>query len=317
MEIHENIALRERNWFRTGGPAEYYCEPQNSADFSRALTFALEKNFPLFFLGEGANILVSDAGFPGLVVHPNNTDIKILSEDRDEVLIRAGSGVSMQTLIDYCLERNCIGLEDFSGIPGTVGGAVYINLHYFEYLLADFFDRGTVIDKKTGEIEEKDLDWFRFGYDESRLHDDEHYLIDATFRLRRVSETESAYARGRRDEIIRHRDRRYPDSNTCGSFFRNFHPGEVTLTIDGEPMLYVAYYLDKLGVKGALQVGGARISSKHANMLVTNEVAKSEDVIKLARTMQRMVNEEYGIVPQPECQLVGFDSYPLMQTEGE
>ena len=314
MKFRENKPLESLNWFSTGGAARYFCEPKTPDEFRQSITFSREKELELFFLGEGANVLISDDGFSGLVVHPVNKGISIVRQNEfpRDVLVQAGSGVTMQNLIDYCLTHEITGLEDFSGIPGTVGGSVYINLHYFDRLLSDSFQTGTVINRLSGELQSHDASWFQFGYDQSKLHNSDYYLVDATFNLKKSNPIDVAYARGRRDEIIRHRNRRYPNSHTCGSFFRNFTEEEVELTINGKKMIFVAYYLDKLGLKGELQIGGARVSSKHANMIVTDESATSLDVVQLARKMQQKVQEEFGLLPKPECQLIGFREYPLI-----
>ena len=91
---------------------------------------------------------------------------------------------------------------------------------------------------------------------------------------------------------------------TCGSFFRNFSPDEVVHT--EKKLIYVAYYLDKVGIKGELSVGDAIVSHQHANMIVNRGKATSTDIITLAQLMQKMVFDRFGIKPQPECQLVGF-----------
>src|SRR5690606_7761801 len=101
-------------------------------------------------------------------------------------------------------------------------------------------------------------------------------------------------------------------ANTCGSFFRNFLPHEVTLEIHDKKIIFVAYYLDKIGIKGSLQKGGALVSRQHANMIVNTGNATSSDVIAIALEMQKLVYEQFGIIPQPECQLVGFKEYPLL-----
>lgn len=315
MEIKENVPLASLNWFRTGGKARYYCEPVSREDFGHALKYVQDHNLPSFVLGAGANILISDEGFPGVVIRSQNTEITINKSPGEggRVLVRAGSGVVIQDLIDFCLAHNLSGLEEFSGIPGTVGGAVYINLHYFEHLLSEFLVSATIINRETGESQEVGREWFRFGYDDSRLHQQTHYLFEAEFQLQKVAELEAAYARGRRDETIRHRSRRYPVSHTCGSFFRNFLPGEVDLEINGTRMIYIAYYLDKLGIKGELSQGDAVVSYQHANMLVNRGSATSADIAGLARRMQEMVRDRFGVIPNPECQLIGFREYPLLQ----
>jgi len=310
--IQTNASLKDKNWFQTGGEAQFYTEPNNAEQFAQALNFARTNHLEIFVLGKGANILISDEGFKGLVIRPVIKNLCIQSLDENFSLVTAGSGTNFADLINFCLENNLIGLEEFSGIPGTVGGSVYINIHYFEFLLSQFLVKATVIEKETGKIIEVDNDWFNFGYDSSKLFEQKHFLIDATFKLENTTELEAAFAKGRSIEIIRHRVRRYPNKGTCGSFFRNFHDNEVSIESNGKKMIYVAYYLDKVGVKGNLQVGDAIVSYQHANMLVNKGNATSSDIINLVKTMQEMVEKEFNIIPQPECQLIGFSKYPLL-----
>lgn len=311
--IQHDIPLAEKTWFKTGGPARFYCEPQTAEDFLTACSYAHDNKLPIFVLGEGANLLISDTGFQGLVIHPNNTTITHKNLSQETVEVTAGAGTPFAELITYCLDNQILGLEEFSGIPGTVGGSVFINIHYFQFLLSDFLTSAHILNLKTNHVEIVDRNWFNFGYDYSTLHQGDSVLVDATFTLKNCTPLEAAYAKGRSAEIIRHRQQRYPNSNTCGSFFRNFHDDEVTIVSNGKKMIFTAYYLDKIGIKGQLSQGGATVSYKHANMIVTEKSARSEDVIQLARTMQKKVFDAFGVLPQPECQLIGFESYPLLQ----
>ncbi|MBS1987063.1 UDP-N-acetylmuramate dehydrogenase [Candidatus Dependentiae bacterium] len=312
LHIQSQVPLADKTWFKVGGPARFFCEPTSAAEFQQAVAWAQEQRLAVFVLGEGANILISDAGFDGLVIRPALRNILIHDGAEQSVMVTAEAGVSLPDLITFCLDKNILGLEEFSGIPGTVGGSVYINLHYFEFLLSQFLVSAQVVNRQTGQVQTMTNDWFNFGYNQSTLQAKEWYLLDATFKLRRCSDLEAAYARGRRIEIIRHRVSRYPAKNTCGSFFRNFHNDEVTVESNGKKMIYVAYYLDKIGVKGTLSVGGAVVSYQHANMLVNKGNATSADLVQLARAMQELVRQQFGITPQPECILVGFDTYPLL-----
>jgi UDP-N-acetylmuramate dehydrogenase len=309
MKIQKNVSLFDKNWFKTGGNALFYAEPITTQEFIEALQYAKENALDVFVLGCGANILISDDGFDGLVIKPQLKDIVF---DKTNGLVTAGAGVIIQDLIDECLDHGFIGLEEFSGIPGTVGGSVYINIHYFNYLLSNFLLRACVIERATGKLLEVDNLWFNFGYDQSRLFEKQYYLVHATFNLKQVDAFALAYAKGRRDEIVRHRNTRYPCSNTCGSFFRNFFENEVQFFINGKKILFVAYYLDKIGVKGELSVGNAIVSHQHANMLVTKFGATSADIIVLANKMQTMVHEKFGLYPQVECQFIGFNRNPLI-----
>ncbi len=312
FSVKSQVSLADKNWFGTGGAARFFAEPSTSEDFAQSLAFAREKGLELFILGSGANILVSDAGFDGLVLRPSAISIMVTDRDSSKALVTAGAGVTIDNLIAFCLDHQLLGLEELSGIPGTVGGSVFINIHYFEFFLSQFLVSARVIDIATGELIPVSREWFAFGYDFSTLHTRKHLLFDATFQLRLGTELEAAFARGRSKEIDRHRRQRYPYKGTCGSFFRNFHDNEVTVVSNGKKMIYVAYYLDKLGFKGELSVGGAQVSHQHANMIVNKGTATSTDIVTLARTMQEGVFEKFGIIPQAECQLVGFaDGNPL------
>lgn len=311
ISIEDNVPLAEKTWFKTGGPARFYTEPHSKSDFQEALMYAQHYNLPLFILGEGANILISDEGFDGLVIKPRITTLEHW-HTQEGSFVKAGAGVTFKDLITYCLEHELVGLEEFSGIPGTVGGSVFINIHYFEFLLSSFLVNATVLEKATGALLHVDHDWFNFSYNYSRLHQSEHYLIDATFALKKSSQLEAAYAKGRSDEIIRQRARRYPLERTCGSFFRNFFESELLASNHVRKITHVAYYFDTLGFKGQLSSGYACVSHKHANMIVTAPQASSQDVINLARTMQTLVQKNFGITPQPECKLIGFKEHPLL-----
>lgn len=309
FKIETNVPLADKNWFQTGGPARYYCEPTTANEFAQAISFAHHENLETFVLGQGANVLISDDGFNGLVIRPQLLDISFMQYDQTTAHVKVGAGVVMHDLINYCLNHNMTNLEEFSGIPGTVGGSVYINLHYYEFLLEQFLVNAQLINSKTGSLITVDPTWFKFGYDQSKLQEKEYYLLNATFELKHATDLLIAHARGRHEEIIRHRYRRYPSKRTCGSFFRNFSPNEVQHT--EKKLIYVAYYLDKLGIKGELSIGNAIISYQHANMIVNQGNATSTDIIQLAQRMQQLVYEQFGIKPQPECQLIGFTTNPL------
>lgn len=310
--IQKNISLKDKNWFKTGGEAKYYSEPKSSQDFIDAIKFATNNRLSLFVIGQGANILVSDNGFDGLIIVPKLQNISHNTLD-EQYFVKADCGVTFENLINYCLENQFIGLEEFSGIPGTVGGSVYINIHYFEFLLSNFLISANVIEKSSGKIINVNNDWFNFGYNTSTLQHKDYFLIDATFKVKKVNQLQAAYAKGRSDEIIRHRSKRYPIKGTCGSFFRNFHENEVSLESAGKKLIYVAYYLDKIGVKGSLKQGDAIVSYQHANMLINLANATSNDIINLAKQMQLLVKQHFNIIPQPECQLIGFQEYPLLK----
>jgi len=310
--IENNVTLYDKNWFCTGGKAQFFSAPQTVDEFRQTLQWSAATQVATHILGQGANTLISDEGFDGLIIRPMLNHIQVEELNNNECLVTVGSGVSIHDLIIYCLEHNIVGLEEFAGIPGTVGGSAYNNLHYFEYSLADFIISAHIIDRTTGETSVVDKEWLSLSYDHSILHEKKQYLTAATFKLKRVTPLQAAYAQGRRDEIIRHRNKRYPMTHTCGSFFRNFHEHEVAHARSEKKLIFVAYYLDNVGVKGNLRIGNACVSHQHANMIVTMDNATSSDIIAVARVMQEKVFNTFGIIPQPECELVGFKHYPLL-----
>ncbi|MCK4499271.1 FAD-binding protein [Candidatus Babeliales bacterium] len=313
--IEQDIPLHDKNWFKTGGNARFFSQPTSTKDFQVSLQFAQNNSLPTFVFGSGANLLVSDSGFNGIAVHPNMQNVHFVAVSDKKWLVTVETGVLIDDLIVQCLERGLVGLEPFSGIPGTIGGAVFINLHYFSARIGQSFVQGQVINRTTGDIHTLDRDAFKFGYNDSILHNKNYYLLNATFEVQKVSELEIAYTRGRRDEIIRQRNSRYPRERTCGSFFRNFHKHELEMGNEKAIHPYIAYYLDKSGVKGSLRSGGAVVSHKHANMLITDrDDATSNNIVSLARKMQEIILKEFGLVPQLECQLLGFETYPLLST---
>lgn len=306
MKISSNVLLRDKNWFQTGGYARFYCEPSCKEDFLKAFSFSKKNHLNIEVLGKGANILISDEGFDGLIIRPMLDYI-----EKTENFVKAGSGACIQKLIEFSLDNNLLGLEEFSGIPGSVGGSVYINIHYFNYFLSNFLKSATVINFAEEKVSNVDKDWFQFGYDTSKLQEKEFFLIDATFELKPATENEACYAKGRRYEMIRQRNSRYPISHTCGSFFRNLYDHELADVIGAKKLPFAAYYLDKLGIKGELSYGGASVSHKHANMIVNNGDATSGDIVNLAKEMQALVFKSFGVILQPECQLLGFKKYPF------
>jgi len=338
MTIKKNVSLKDKNWFQTGGLARFFAQPKTEIEFQEAINFAKSNNLPMEILGEGANVLISDDGFDGLIINPKLKTLRYTSTSQNSVSalrvigmqnkpvrlecpskplgedgcierlserVTADAGITIQELIDFCLENNLIGLEEFSGIPGTVGGSVYINIHYFDFFLSDFLVKAKVINKNTGKIETVPKSWFEFGYDKSKLLGKEHFLLSATFQLKKATDIETAYAKGRRDEIIRQRNSRYPTSHTCGSFFRNFYEHEMKNVKNAKPLKFVAYYLDKLGIKGSLNHGDAIVSYKHANMIVSQGNATTNDIMNLAKKIQSMCQKEFNIIPQLECQIIG------------
>ncbi len=135
--INQAVPLADKNWFQTGGHARYFSEPITPEAFQEVLSYGAAHKLPICLIGEGANILVSDEGYDGLVIRPQLTHIKRYDYDQEYACVEAHAGVSFAKLISWCLENNLLVLEEFSGIRVTVGVCVYINIIYFLFLLMD------------------------------------------------------------------------------------------------------------------------------------------------------------------------------------
>ena len=299
MNIQENVPLKPFMTFKIGGQARFFCEPSNSDEVIEALNFAKENKLPAFVLGLGANILVSDNGFNGLVIRQKNEAILV----KDNI-ITAQAGVAVENLINTALTENLIGVEDFSGIPSSVGGALYINLHYFDAFIANFVRSAKVLDRETLKVQEVDSSWFNFNYDSSRLKTDkDHVLLEAHFDLKKVDDYTKHEAIGKSKEIIRTRKYKYPSEPSVGSIFQNLNTEEQKQY--GLPTRSVAYLIDVCGLKGT-KVGDALLSHRHANMIINVGDARAEHVLELAQIIRDKVKERFGVDLRFEVQLLGF-----------
>lgn len=317
--IREQVDLKQYNWFGVGGLAHYFSEPKTVEELTEVVNWAKIHSLPARLLGQGANVLISDEGFNGLIIKLALLDIVHEDYDTEFVLLSASAGCSLEAVIAYMFDRaKCVGLEEFSGIPSSIGGALFINLHYFEFLISMFVFTATVYDIKNAEIKIVDREWFQFGYDDSTMKRDRNFiLINATFKLKKANELAIAFAKGRNVEIIRHRKSRFPYEKTCGCFFKNFSAEDENVIVNGEgkKIFAAAYYIDQLGLKGTLYKGHSFISPKHANMITHDGEGTATEIIEIARVIQREVFKGFRLCLEPECELIGFDNYPLYTTK--
>lgn len=299
MEIKEGVLLKEFTSFKIGGSALFFCEPENDEEIIESLSFAKDNNIPSFIMGLGANILISDNGFKGLVIHQKNTAISIKDN-----LVTAESGLIIEEFINATLAENLIGAEDFSGIPSTIGGALYINLHYFDAFISNFVREALILDKNTLKTELVDKNWFNFGYDSTKLKSDKNYmLLKAFFEFNKVDDFKKYESVGKSKEIIRTRKYKYPSEPSVGSIFQNLTTDEQKQL--GLPTRSVAYLIDVCGLKGT-RVGDALLSHRHSNMIINVGDAKAQHVLELAQIIKEKVKERFGAELRFEVQMVGF-----------
>lgn len=311
--IQENVCLKKYNWFELGGIARYFAEPENISDLKAIINFSNTQNLPIKLLGLGANVLISDYGYQGIIIKLDNKNICHEYLENETGLLHADGGCTIEELIKYSLNKAFLfGLEEFSGIPSTVGGALFINLHYFAFLISQFVHSAKIYDTIEKKIITVDANWFEFGYDTSKVKENKQYIIlSASFLLKRNTALYAEYAKGRSLEITRHRQNRYPYQKTCGCFFKNLSPAQAPMGPEGKKILSAGYYLDKVDVRGELKKNNCSVSSRHANMMIHNGAGTASDIIAIAKIMQKKVFDRYGILLEPECELIGFDEYPL------
>ncbi len=290
--LQHDVPLAELTTYRIGGPADLFVAVQDSDELVRAVTSAREAGVPWFLLGTGANILVGDKGFRGLVIHNQARATRI-----DGTRLTAGSGATIADLIEQTARAGLSGFEHFAGIPSSVGGAIWQNLHFLApdrehtLFIEGIVESAEILDA-SNERHTVDRAFFEFGYDDSRLHHEEIVVLEVTFSLERCPEAE---IRRQAAENLRWRAERQPPVDqypSCGSVFQK---------IEG---VGAGRLIDQAGLKGH-RIGGAQISPKHANFLVNTGGATARDVLDLAGLAQKTVQRETGYALEMEIGLVG------------
>lgn len=282
--------------FKIGGPADHLFRARTPDDLARALTAARELEVDYFLLGLGANILVGDKGYRGLVIRNEVQGIEFL----DDARVRAGAGVEVfHDLIEATVSRSFGGLHHYVGIPSTVGGAIWQNLHFLSppperertCFIAEVLE-GCRILTQEGEVKDVDVDYFKFGYDYSILHDREDVVLTATFALVPQPEEELRYVMR---ENLKWRDDKHPDLwlyPCAGSIFQK---------LEG---VGAGRLIDQVGLKGWVYQN-AGIFHKHANIIVNLGGATAAQVRHIIEHAQETVRRELGYELKTEIGFIG------------
>lgn len=290
--LEQNKILAPYTTYKIGGPADYFITANNKTELIAAIQEAREKKVPYFVLGTGANILVGDKGFRGLVI---KNDANKFSFNDD--LLTAESGATIENLINECTSRNLSGLEHFIGIPSSVGGALWQNLHFLSpdrkstLFIGDILYSAEILNEDN-ELEVVSKDFFKFGYDYSILHNRRHVVTGAVFRLR-ANNAENINKQMR--ENMNWRISKQPQLSefpSCGSVFKK---------IEG---VGAGRLIDSCGLKG-YRIGGIRISEKHANYFLNIGNGTAKDVKDLIEHVQGVVSEQTGHILETEISFVG------------
>lgn len=290
--LQHNVPLAPLTTYRIGGPADLFVEVRSVDELAQAVRAARDAAVPYFLLGTGANVLVGDKGFRGLVIHNRADHVAI-----DGTRVTAGSGATIADLIELTADAALSGLEHFSGIPSSVGGAIWQNLHFLApdrrstFFIERIVDSARILDAG-GDIRTVDRTFFAFGYDDSRLHHEEIVVLDVTFALEpSTPEVIRAQAAANRQWRIE-RQPQVDEFPSCGSVFKK---------IEG---VGAGRLIDAAGLKG-YRIGGVQISPKHANFLINTGDGTAADVLALVRHAQEAVKRTSGYDLEIEIGLIG------------
>ena len=281
--------------FRIGGDAEMLVEARNADELVRALRAARALGVPVTLLGGGSNVLVSDAGVPGLVVRAHGGTLERVADD----LLRADAGVSINGLVRYAVQHGLAGLAAWAGTPGSVGGAVFGNAHFDGRWIAH--DLVSVrLFGASGEVSEVGAAQMEFAYDASRLQRTREVLVSAAFR---VSPGDPAAERERARQSLAFRKRTQPlQQPSAGCIFKNPEPDDPALP-PGMPASAGAL-IERAGLKGS-RIGGASVSPVHANFFVNEGGALASDVARLIDRVGGEVEQRFGVRLREEIVRLG------------
>jgi UDP-N-acetylmuramate dehydrogenase len=310
--VKENELLSKHTTFKIGGPARYFFAAKNKKDIVNAIKTSKKLSIPYCILSGGSNVLVSDQGFPGLVIKIQNTKYEI----RDTKII-ADAGASLSTLIQATTKKSLSGLEYFIGLPGTLGGAIYGNAGWpkGKHTIGDQISKVELL-YPNGDIKKVKKKWMKFSYRHSRLSDfkisERPIILSATLKLKSENPSE---IQERIKEIVLVRAKKVPKGNSAGCIFKNFEfanmhelPANLRELIPNkfipQKTIPAGWLIEQCGLKGKI-LGGAKISEQHANFIINFNRAKSRDVLKLMKLAQSRVYKKFKIKLREETQYMG------------
>jgi UDP-N-acetylmuramate dehydrogenase len=283
LPFQRDKPLSSLSTFGIGGPARFFTEVTEIEQMADVLRTAHARSLRVLVIGKGSNTLFDDRGFDGLVILN-----KITFCEQNEALVKVGAGYSFSLLGVQTARRGWSGLEFASGIPASVGGAVYMNAGANGAETCDALKSVTVFSEK-GELKTYAKEELCFSYRFSSFQERKEAIVAATFELKPLDS-----ARKKQLEIVEYRLRTQPyGDKSAGCVFRNPDGFSAGALIDGS------------GLKGT-SVGGAKVSELHANFIINKEGARAEDVLKLAALIQQRVKELKGIELEREIRCIPY-----------
>lgn len=283
--IKVNEPLSHYSYMKVGGIADYVAVVNNTQDLLSLVQISQINHLRFYILGGGSNVIFTDQGFRGLIIINRSSHMTI---DPQTNVLTVDSGAIMNAVVNYSISLGYSGIHTFLGIPGSVGGAVYNNAHYFQKLIGDKIISAELVDSK-GKCKWVSQDYFQFKYDYSILHQTKETLLLVKILLEESSvdlvkqEALNALMKRRKSQPL--------EMASSGCFFQN------------PPDQFAGALIDQAGLKG-YKVGGAEVSPVHANFIVNSGTASAQDVIDLSGKIVEMVRLKSGITLQQEVVIV-------------
>jgi UDP-N-acetylmuramate dehydrogenase len=281
--VRQGETLAQHTWFRLGGAAEYFAEPRSIDELQALVRRGAAEGIPIRLLGGGSNVLVRDEGVPGMVVSLSDPAFGAIAAKERKVT--AGSGAKLGHLISIAVREGLAGLEPLVGIPGTVGGALRGNAGSRGGDIGQWTCHATVM-TRTGEILERERDDLTFAYRESSL--DELAILQGEFELEK-EDPEELTKRMQKYWIVKKANQPL-GHQSAGCIFKNPRGMSAGMLID------------QAGLKGS-RVGGAEVSDLHANFIVADDSATSQDVLRLIDLVRSRVAERLGVELETEIEI--------------
>lgn len=286
LEMHENEPMSAHCSFRIGGPARLMACPASGAEAAALLRLLREADAPVELMGKGTNLLVADEGLDAVVVRLGEaiSGAELLPGDR----VRAGAGISLAKLAVFAAEAGLSGLEFAHGIPGSLGGAVFMNAGAYGGEMKDVLESAEIA-LPDGTLREVPAEELELSYRHSALEGSGALVTAATVKL---TPAEPETIRARMRELMEKRRASQPlDMPSAGSTFKRPVGG------------YAAALIDQAGLKG-FAIGGAQVSEKHAGFVINRGGATFDDVLRLMEHIQKTVLEKSGVRLEPEVKIL-------------
>jgi UDP-N-acetylmuramate dehydrogenase len=288
--VQTGVPLALHTAFRIGGPARFYTEPEALPEIEESIAWALSEGVPFFILGGGSNVLVHDRGFDGLVI--NTMKLSRVASDGEKV--SAECGVLVDDLVDVCTGLSLTGIEFAAGLPGTVGGAIYMNARAYEGSFSGIVEKVSALEVEGDEVRERVLagTLLEFDYKRSVFQRGRVFVKEVRFRL----------SRGTRESIVQKTEENRKKRESMGQYL--FPNAGCIFKNDYRVGVPSGKIIEELGLKGK-RIGDAEVFERHANFIINRGGARAEDVYRLIRFIEGEVERKRGIRLEREILLVG------------